>query len=297
VRWTASDADGDTLTYDLLYSPDNGTTWQMAQMGLISPGASLDTSVLAGSEQARFKVIAHDGFNQGEALGTTVRLEAKAPRVALSAPADGTVIAYGQTLSFAAEVYDLQEGSLPVGNIEWRDQRGVLLGTGTAFASSDLAIGVNHITLTARNSAGQATVVAFTVIVDDDLNLPKATLSAAPDQIGWHVAAGTTTLQTATIALSNIGDTTDFAISVSENAPWLTVSPSAAATPLVLTLSADPTLLQTGAAASTVLQITGTANGSTQGLAVPVSLLVGEVTGGDVPPNTPAHVYLPVVRR
>ena len=36
VRWTASDPDGDPLNFTVQYSPDNGQTWQLIAMNVVS---------------------------------------------------------------------------------------------------------------------------------------------------------------------------------------------------------------------------------------------------------------------
>ncbi len=69
LQWTAADADGGSLTYDVLYSNDNGATWKVVNMGVNSTNDVVDTSDLGGTgslSAGRFKVIANDGFNQGE---------------------------------------------------------------------------------------------------------------------------------------------------------------------------------------------------------------------------------------
>lgn len=291
LQWTAVDADGDPLTYDVLYSRDNGATWQMVDMGLTTTSALIDTSVLGGSSQARFKVIANDGLNQGQAMSAALTVANKAPVISVLTPHDGEMFAFGQEVYFTAEVLDYQDGTLFGSDIEWRDQTGFLLGTGTEFSQDNLLIGENIITVTATNNDGLSTAVTFSIFVDDELELPPATLTAGPDQVGWHVADGATALQTATVAVSNSGEGS-FTVTTSEDAPWLNVSQSGSSTPLELTLTADPAFLSPGQTLAAELQIIGTSANGTQTVTVPVSMAMGYIS---MPGGGEFTLYLPVM--
>lgn len=291
LQWTATDADGDDLTYDVLYSDDNGASWQVVQMSLSTTSAEIDTADLPGSTQGRFKVIAHDGLNQGEAQSVVYNVAMKAPTITVLAPADGQTFAYGQEVYFAAEVYDLQDGD--VASIEWRDHTDYLLGTGVefSFSTSALFIGENVVTVTAVNSEGLSAEASITVYVDDEWEMPPATLTVGPDQVGWHVDNGETALQTATISINNSGDGS-FTVNVSENAPWLSVSQSGSTTPLQLTLAADPSYLESGETLVANLEIEGMSNSGTQTVIVPVGFAMGFISGlGD----DNFTLYLPVI--
>ncbi len=289
LNWNASDADGDALTYDVLYSEDDGVSWQVIGMGLTASTAEIDTADLAGSLQGRFKVIANDGLNQGEALSAAYNVQMKAPTITVISPADGQTFIFGEEVYFAAEVYDLQDGD--VASIQWRDQTNFLLGTGTEFSQDDLIIGANEITVTAVNSEGLSTAVTFTIYVDDELLPPAPTLTVGPDQISFHVADGVTTLQSRTVAVNNLGEG-EFTVTVAEDAPWLSVSQSGSNTPLQLTLTADPAYLSSGQVLSANLLVTGTQNGSSQAVTVPVSFGMGDII---YPEGGGARIYLPVI--
>ncbi|MFC1975952.1 cohesin domain-containing protein, partial [Chloroflexota bacterium] len=63
ITWEASDADGDPLTYDLLYSPDNGQTWSPLAVGVKQSTYTLYADQLAPTHDALIRVMAHDGFH------------------------------------------------------------------------------------------------------------------------------------------------------------------------------------------------------------------------------------------
>jgi hypothetical protein len=63
VRWQASDSDGDHLTYSLLYSADNGYTWQAVARNINESQLATNVNELPGSTKALFRVVATDGVN------------------------------------------------------------------------------------------------------------------------------------------------------------------------------------------------------------------------------------------
>lgn len=65
VSWTASDIDGDALSYTVLYSANNGATWELIAGGLSSTSTTWSVQGLPASSAYRIKVVATDGFNTG----------------------------------------------------------------------------------------------------------------------------------------------------------------------------------------------------------------------------------------
>lgn len=68
LRWTASDADGDTLSYTVLYSPDGGDSWIPLESDLNSSELAFDPSFLEPGDQYLFRVLASDGLRTTEAI-------------------------------------------------------------------------------------------------------------------------------------------------------------------------------------------------------------------------------------
>lgn len=67
VAWQAFDADSDRLTYDLLYSLDEGQTWLPLATDLRQAQYSLDNEQLSAAPSLRLRVLASDGFHTGQA--------------------------------------------------------------------------------------------------------------------------------------------------------------------------------------------------------------------------------------
>ena len=63
ITWQGSDADGDDLTYDVLYSPDSGQSWLPLATRLHATSYTFTTAHLPPTQQALIRIIASDGFH------------------------------------------------------------------------------------------------------------------------------------------------------------------------------------------------------------------------------------------
>ncbi len=104
VSWTASDGDGDDLSFSIEFSPDNGATWELVVHGIT--GNSFDVprmNILSTSGQGLFRVWASDGIHTSSDTsdgGFTVTT--RAPELTILSPVDGLVIDRQQTLNLQA---------------------------------------------------------------------------------------------------------------------------------------------------------------------------------------------------
>ncbi|MFN8446591.1 MAG: hypothetical protein U0175_37715 [Caldilineaceae bacterium] len=304
LSWNASDADGDSLTFDIFYSRDNGATLQPVQMSVTGSSAQIDTATLGGSGTAILRVVASDGVNTAEAASAPFVMAPKPPQPYILLPENNLHVHYGQLVNFSGMAFDVQDGTVADANFVWRNAKGETLATGALASITKLLVGQNIITMEATNSAGQTASAQVTVFVDDDLNLPAATLSAAPDQVSWHVTADTTQQQTAQITVNNSGSgQLDF--TASSDQPWLTVSPisgtvSAEGDPITLSFTADPSGLannQTHVAHVTIVK-PESGNVTTQTVTSLVTLSIGDIFTVPAQQEVPAQsVYLPLITR
>lgn len=165
VQWTSSDTDSDPLTYRLLLSTDNGSTWIPVAMNLQGAQSySLDTSLMAGTSQARLRVQVSDGFHMAtDDSNASFTVTQKSPLAQISLPADGATIRPDDALAGAA--YDPEDGPLSGSSLSWTSSLDGSLGSGGTLSDLDLSEGMHLITLTATDSQGNPTSVSITIVV------------------------------------------------------------------------------------------------------------------------------------
>jgi hypothetical protein len=167
IAWTASDADGDPLTYVVQYSADDGATWTT----LVNSYAGTSLAVsgladLAGSATARVRVIANDGLNVGTGTSEAFSLANHAPAAYISEPVDGAARRAHEAVVLNGYALDPEEGPLPDGSLGWEITGPVTLNaTGAQVSFEDLPPGTYTAQLTAQD--GQAATgtaqIQFTV--------------------------------------------------------------------------------------------------------------------------------------
>jgi PKD repeat protein len=82
ITWDAFDVDGDSLSYTIAYSDDEGLNWTPLAAGLHQKNYIWDTTVLSTASKYLIKVIATDGVNTGEDVSNstfTVMLDLTRP--------------------------------------------------------------------------------------------------------------------------------------------------------------------------------------------------------------------------
>lgn len=87
AAWTGRDADGDALTYTVLFSGDGGQVWLPLRIDGDEPSLALPGDDLPNGPDARLRVVASDGFNTG-AAEVRFRLDGR-QRVLATVPEDG----------------------------------------------------------------------------------------------------------------------------------------------------------------------------------------------------------------
>jgi len=93
ITWTASDSDGDPLTYTVQYSPDGGTTWNTITTELTTTSYFWNISGLPSGSDYLVKVIASDGELTGQDTSDgTFTIDNTPPTVNWVSPADGSFL-------------------------------------------------------------------------------------------------------------------------------------------------------------------------------------------------------------
>jgi alpha-tubulin suppressor-like RCC1 family protein len=166
ITWTGSDLDGDTLTYDVLYSPDGGNTWDALAINLDSTGYLWNTDNSAGSDNALIKILANDGTNTGQSVtSSTFKVAKKKPEAFIIAPNNGSRFFLNRTILLNGYVYDLEDGSLNSDSLKWSSDKDGFLGYGREISVDSLSPGEHSITLYATDRDGNTCSVKIQVII------------------------------------------------------------------------------------------------------------------------------------
>jgi parallel beta-helix repeat protein len=177
ITWMATDADGDSLTYDMLYSTDGGNNWSAIAIGLNQSSYVWDTDGSSGSSQGLIRVLANDGVNTGQDNSDSVFTVAKkTPELIIISPANNTSFFLNQSIIFEGVAFDLEDDTLGGDSLSWSSTIDGTFGSGRDFALNDLSPGEHIITLTAEDSDGNLETASITINV-----------SSSPDSDGDKV--------------------------------------------------------------------------------------------------------------
>ena len=166
VTWSASDADGDLLTYNVLYSGDGGATWTALAVGLKQNSYEWDTDRSPGSSQGLIRVMANDGVNTGmddsDAPFTVAR---KPPKAIIITPKNNTTFLSGRPIIFEGGGYDVEDGQLLGNSLVWSSDLGGVIGLGEEISLNNLPSGTQRITLTVEDSDGNIGTASINITV------------------------------------------------------------------------------------------------------------------------------------
>ena len=156
VTWTASDPDGDELSYTLLYSNNEGADWSILAMDINETSHAVNTSMLGGGTKCMVKVIASDGANTAEDISNgCFTVETKNPIATISSPENNSEFMEWDRIEFSGFGYDFDDGILPDESLAWTSSIDGVIGHGSSFSNTSLSTGEHLITLTARDSEGE----------------------------------------------------------------------------------------------------------------------------------------------
>ncbi len=181
ITWSASDPDGDDLTFSLFYSSDGGLTWTTIAQGLKNVFSyEIDSSLLSSSNESMIRVVATDGFNTVANESALFSVASRPPTVMILSPDATTNYSTSNLISFQATAFDSAGNPLADNQTYWKVD-GELLGMGTEFWER-LPEGSHVITFGAvdakgRESTTSVTIVVKSVDVDDEIPSPEASSS------------------------------------------------------------------------------------------------------------------------
>jgi hypothetical protein len=166
LSWTATDADGDALYFNIQFSPDDGQTWQTLGVNYPELNYSFSTDLLPGTAAARVRVIATDGAHTAIATSEPFALPKHTPTVQITGVTDGQQFDLGSVMAAEGFGYDAEDGSLSGGALRWAlTGPEIRNGTGGSLSLANLAPGVYSLVLAGTDSDGQTATQTIQFIV------------------------------------------------------------------------------------------------------------------------------------
>ncbi len=170
VNWSATDPDGDKLTYTVEYNPDSAgarSEWMVLTSGLTNadlPYKENFDELPGGTPRAQIRVIASDGVRSASAVSQLFAVAAKAPWISIDPPEWGEDYEIGDEVVLNAEVEDLQDTIFDKQTpVVWESDRDGALGTGESLIVKKLSAGSHRIVATATNSLGLKSTAQITL--------------------------------------------------------------------------------------------------------------------------------------
>jgi len=183
IVWTASDPDGDSLTYTVEYSRDGGNNWEALTLDWEGDTLDMDLIDLEETTQGLIRVTASDGFNSSSDISDfTFSTPNNMPRAEITGIKDGDRYAGVQPIYFEAFSYDNEDGRLSDGNFSWSSDIDGPLGTGEFMKiASDFTEGEHIITLTATDNGSLSYSTSVKVFISRLPNIPPLISIESPE--------------------------------------------------------------------------------------------------------------------
>jgi len=167
VTFTSTDADNNTLTHDVAYSPDNGQTWINIADDWPNNSLAIDTSGLpATTGNGKLRIFAHDGFYSAQVtLDLPNPIPNHRPHALIATPLDSLKSASAdETIVLEGSGWDREDGQLTDAHLIWHSDLDGVLGTGEMLqlSADQLSSGQNTIWLEAIDSGGLSSVITST---------------------------------------------------------------------------------------------------------------------------------------
>jgi alpha-tubulin suppressor-like RCC1 family protein len=169
IRWTATDADGDTMVYDILYSPDNGSSWETLVLDLTENEFVWNTDEYAGCDDGLIKVLASDGTNTGYDISNSIfGVAKKKPNINIYHPLPNAVFHSDRQVKFEGSAYDYEDGQFNAEEVKWTSSINGELGYNPILYTRGLLIGEHTITLSATDSDGNIGEASINLTISDE---------------------------------------------------------------------------------------------------------------------------------
>jgi hypothetical protein len=173
LEWQGSDADSDSLSYTVLYSSDGGVDWQTLATGIPDTSLEINVDAMAGTNDARFRVLATDGINTAYVeTPNPISIPNKPPLLTIIEPGNGTSFSPGDLVLLQGSATDLEDGKLDDSELHWSSDRQGNLGVGPSLPLTSLEPGWHVITLKAYDSYGVSSSKSLKLFIGERNYLP-----------------------------------------------------------------------------------------------------------------------------
>jgi|GEM_PF-3349582 len=217
VAWTATDGDGDPLTYAVLYSPDAGESWLPIDVDTQDAQCMVDTSRIDGGEGVTFRVLASDGVNTTEAdVGPITVIQRPEIAASPAAPNVGGALV-GSTRDVAVTLTNPGTGPLTVDSVASDSAVFEVVGPATPF---QIPAGSERVLRLRFSPPSAGAHVASLAIGSDSATQPTFNLAVE----GTGVAAESPLLELA----QNAVEFGDVAVGAVESQPFALANPGGA---------------------------------------------------------------------
>jgi hypothetical protein len=172
VSWQASDPDpNDQLRYSVLFSPDNGLTWQALVSNISGPiGETTITQPVenltgSGGQNALLRILASDGYHTTQVTSLPFEVQNQAPQPYIVSPSEGQSFAADEPVRLSGGAMDAETGSLAGDSLAW-SLDGSSIGSGGELLLLGLAPGSYPVGLSAQDPAGLNATAGATVNIN-----------------------------------------------------------------------------------------------------------------------------------
>ncbi|MDR2035876.1 MAG: hypothetical protein LBP91_04300 [Coriobacteriales bacterium] len=173
ISWTGSDADGDTLYYELWYCYGDDEYLSLAA-DITETSYLVDFDSLPGTQKGYFYLYATDGVNTAETYTNWIQVDFRPPEI-ITTQTEITEYRITDEIYLSVDIYDAQDGWLYSDEVVWTlDNREFMTGSILWVYPYELTPGEHTFTLTATNSHGKTATKDFSFrVLDDESALPN----------------------------------------------------------------------------------------------------------------------------
>src|SRR5262249_16031009 len=147
--------------------PGAALAWSSSLDGALGTGNSLQISTLKrGAQVITLTATDNKGATGTAHVGVSIVQAGNHPPVAsIFAPAAGTAVFSGTSVTFTGGATDVEDGTLAGSALAWSSNRDGALGTGASITTSSLTVGAHTIRPTATDARGDSSAAEIGITI------------------------------------------------------------------------------------------------------------------------------------